>query len=126
MYVCMHSKPASWIFCKHQWPCNTGGKPRSHYTCKIGSEYTECNQCITMYWISSITVCQNSRLSVKVCKLTERLSKLAVVTRSNGKTIFYFYSKQNQLKLPLVHSESTANSCSAVSKLNQNPQSNSL
>ena len=31
--------------------------------------------------------------------------------------ILYFYSEQNQLKSPLVHSKSTPNSCSAASQL---------
>ena len=40
---------------------------RSHPTCITGKECTECNQCITMYWISSLAICHNSRLSVEVC-----------------------------------------------------------
>ena len=54
------------------------------------------------------------------------MSKLAVAKRINCKTIFYLYTKQSQLKLPLVHSKSTTNSCNTVPKFNQKPQSKNL
>ena len=65
---------------------------------------------------------------IEVCKLTDSqiVITIAIAKRYNGKTIFYLYSKQSKLKLPLIHSKSTANSCSTVSKFNQNPQSQTL